>query len=100
MRDSSAACPSTVPFLSCVHVTLTSGRVRAADVGQRRLCVAEAKVITKSSWAMVSSARGPRAVRTAAMAASGELPAATRKHAAIVPLRPSPLMQVTTTALP
>lgn len=57
---------------------LARGRVRAADVGQRRLCMAEAKVTMKSSWAMVSSARGPRAVRTAAMAASGEIPAATR----------------------
>ena len=47
-------------------------------VNQRRLCMAAAKVTTKSSWAVVSSARGPRAVRTAAMAASGVIPAATR----------------------
>jgi hypothetical protein len=69
-------------------------------VNQRRLCMAGAKVITKFSWAVVSSARGPRAVRTAAMAASGEIPAATRQHAATVPLRPSPAMLVTTTASP
>jgi hypothetical protein len=47
-------------------------------VNQRRLCMAGAKVTTKSSCAVVSSARGPRAVRTAAMAASGGIPAATR----------------------
>ena len=50
----------------------------AAGVGQHRPNVAEAKATTKSSCAAVSSAREPRAARTAARAASGGIPAATR----------------------
>jgi Ferritin-like len=67
---------------------------------QRAPEMAEANITTKSSWAMVSRARGPRAARTAAMAASGGVPALTSKHAARVPLRPRPPMQVTTTVWP
>jgi Helix-turn-helix family len=50
----------------------------AAYVGQHRPNVAEANATTKSSCAAVSSAREPRAARTAAMAASGGIPTATR----------------------
>jgi hypothetical protein len=50
----------------------------AAYVGQHRPNIAEANATTKSSCAGVSSARGPRAARTAAIAASGGIPAATR----------------------
>ena len=50
----------------------------AAYVGQHRPNVAEANAATKSSCAAVSSAREPRAARTAAMAASGGIPTATR----------------------
>ena len=50
----------------------------AAYVGQHRPNVAEANATTKSSCATVSSAREPRAARTAAMAASGGIPTATR----------------------
>ena len=50
----------------------------AAYVGQHRPNVAEANATTKSSSATVSSAREPRAARTAAMAASGGIPTAAR----------------------
>jgi hypothetical protein len=50
----------------------------AAYVGQHCPNVAEANATTKSSCAAVSSAREPRAARTAAMAASGGIPTATR----------------------
>ena len=50
----------------------------AAYVGQHRSNVAEANATTKSSCAAVSSAREPRAARTAAMAAPGGIPTATR----------------------
>jgi hypothetical protein len=50
----------------------------ATYVGQHRPNVAEANATTKSSCAAVSSALEPRAARTAAMAASGGIPTATR----------------------
>ena len=59
-----------------------------------------ANLLTSSSCPDVSSARGPRAARTDAIAAVGETPASTSVQAAIIPLRPSPPMHVRTTDSP
>jgi hypothetical protein len=70
-----------------------SGARRRADrilvrASQRRRASSAAKVATKSSCPTISRARGPRAARTAAMAASGGAPTLTSAQAATVPLLP------------
>ena len=73
---------------------------RDARVAGRRALSGQRTLLTNFSCPDVSSARGPRAARTDAIAAVGATPASTSVQAAIIPLRPSPPMHVTTTDSP
>jgi hypothetical protein len=70
---------------------------RAELIAQR---LRDWNLLTNSSCPDVSSARGPRVARTNAIASVGETPPSTSVQAAIIPLRPSPPMHVTTTDSP